>query len=309
MGWPIHVYLKKLSLSANRFYDWKKRYGRSNKSTVTQPKSHWLLADEVKAIENYALQHPGEGYRRLAYMMLDENVVATSPSSVYRVLKQADLLNRAHGQTRKGSGFQQPEKAHQHWHSDISYLNITGTFFYFISVLDGYSRYIINWEIRESMTAQDVEITIQRALEKYPNAKPRIISDNGTQYLSRDFRSFVRWHELQHVTTSPYYPQSNGKIERFHKTLKTDGIKHGDLLDIDTAKRRVADYVEYYNATRLHSAIGYVAPLIKLSGCEDKVFADRASKLAQAKHKRKKAHAILHENKDSETMFQLVKIG
>ena len=97
------------------------------------------------------------------------------------------------------------------------------------ALLDGCSRAIVHWELRESMTETDVEIILQRALEKYPHAKPRIISDNGPQFIARDFKEFIRLAGLTHVRTSPAYPQSNGKIERWHKSLKTHCIRPGFL--------------------------------------------------------------------------------
>jgi len=114
----------------------------------------------------YYHDHPLEGYRRLTYMMMDDDIVAVSPSSVYRVLSGAGLLSRwNHKASKKGAGFQQPLKGHEHWHIDISYINIRGTFYYLCSILDGFSRYIVHWEIRESMTEADVEIILQRARE------------------------------------------------------------------------------------------------------------------------------------------------
>jgi len=148
-------------------------------------------------------------------MMLDADVVAVSPSSVWRVLQQAGLLSRWKGKpSRKGTGFEQPPKAHQHWHIDVSYINVSGTFYYPCSILDGYSRSIVHWDLRESMTEAEIEVILQRAREKYPEAKPRIISDNGPQFLARDFKEFIRMAGMTHVRTSPSYPQSNGKLER-----------------------------------------------------------------------------------------------
>ena len=113
-------------------------------------------------------------------MMLDDDIVAVSPSSVYRVLKAAGRLDRhQNSPSKKGTGFVQPSAPHKHWHVDISYLNLGGTFYYLCSLLDGYSRFLVHWEIRESMTEQDVETIIQRAREKFPEENPRIISDNG----------------------------------------------------------------------------------------------------------------------------------
>jgi len=170
------------------------------------PRDWWLEAWEKDAIIHYFIKHPTDGYRRLTYMMIDENVVAASPATVYRVLKSANLLGTPRPQASlKGTGFQQPLKAHEHWHTDVTYLNLGGTFYYLCSLLDGFSRYIVHHEIRESMTARDVEIILQRAREMFPNATPRIISDNGPQFISKDFKEFIRLSGMTHVRTSPIY--------------------------------------------------------------------------------------------------------
>ena len=148
---------------------------------------------EREKIRAFAREHPTEGYRRLTFMMLDEDVVAVSPSTVYRVLKAAGLLQRWNRKpSKKGTGFKQPLKPHDHWHIDIAYINIRGTFYYLCSVLDGCSRFIVNWELRESMKESEVEIILQRAQEAFPDASPRVISDNGPQFVARDFKTFIR---------------------------------------------------------------------------------------------------------------------
>jgi len=166
---------------------------------------------------------------------------------------------------------------------DVSYLNLCGTFYYLCSVLDGYSRYIVHWDIRESMTEAEVELILQRAKEKYPEAKPRIISDNGPQFIARDFKEFIRISGMTHVKTSPFYPQSNGKIERWHQSLKRECIRPGVPLSLEDARRLVAGYIDYYNQDRLHSALGYVAPKDKLEGKEKEIFAERDRKLEAAR--------------------------
>ncbi len=252
------------------------------------PRDFWLQAWEKQAIIDFHQQHPLEGYRRLTFMMLDEDVVAVSPSSVYRVLKQAGLMDRWNGKTsKKGTGFVQPLKPHDHWHIDISYLNLAGTFYYMCSILDGCSRAIIHWEIREAMKEVDIEIILQRAREKYPDAHPRIITDNGPQFIARDFKEFIRIAGLTHVKTSPYYPQSNGKIERYHRTIKGECLRFHSPLSLDEARRLVEEYVLHYNEVRLHSGIGYVAPLTKLEGRDKQVFAERDRKLEEARERRK----------------------
>ena len=234
--------------------------------------------------------------------MLDADVVACSPTSVYRVLKNAGLLA---GQTpvpsKKGTGFVQPLLPHEHWHIDVSYLNIAGTFYFLCSILDGASRFIIHWEIREKMEESDVEIIIQRARESYPKARPRIISDNGPQFIAKDFKEFIREAGMSHVKTSPYYPQSNGKIERWHKTLKGDCIRPRVPLSLEEARRLVTDFVAHYNTVRLHSAIGYVTPQNKLDGKDKEIFAQRDRKLEEARERRRK---IRQETRDNPTKNQ-----
>src|SRR6185437_7093314 len=241
--------------------------------------------------------HPLEGYRRLAFMMLDADIVAVSPSSVYRVLRDAGLL-KAHNNkpSLKGKGFQQPLRVHEHWHVDVSYINIAGTFFYLCSLLDGCSRFIVHWEIRESMTEPEVETIIQRARERYPDARPRIISDNGPQFIAKDFKEFIRICGMTHVRTSPYYPQSNGKIERWHKTLKGECIRVKTPLSLDDARRIVAAYVAHYHEVRLHSAIGYVTPKDRLEGRHGEIFAARKRKLAEARARRRGGAAVAAES-------------
>jgi transposase InsO family protein len=251
------------------------------------PRDHWLTDWEKAAIVDYHARHPLEGYRRLTFMMLDADVVAVAPASVYRVLKRAGSLDRRPaGSSKKGTGFEQPLAAHRHWHIDIAYLNLGGTFYFLCSVLDGYSRALVHWEIRPSMKEPDTEMVVQRALEKHPGERPRIISDNGPQFVARDFKEFIRTCELTHVRTSPYYPQSNGKIERWHRSLKSDCVRPAQPETLEEAQRLVGRYVTYYNEVRLHSALGYVTPQTKLAGAEQQVFDARDEKLAAARERR-----------------------
>lgn len=220
--------------------------------------------------------------------MLDQDIVAVSPSSVYRVLSAADLIKRWNGKTsKKGSGFVQPLNPHDHWHIDISYVNICSTFYYLCGILDGCSRYIVHWELREAMTEKDIEIILQRAREKFPQATPRIISDNGPQFIAKDFKEFIRVAGMTHVRTSPFYPQSNGKLERFHKTIKHECIRPKVALSLEEARSQIADYITHYNEERLHSSIGYIAPKDKLEGREKQIFEERDRKLEAARSARK----------------------
>jgi transposase InsO family protein len=285
-----------IGISPSKYHDWQQRYGRVNEHNAWVPRDHWLEEAEKQAIVDFHQQYPLEGYRRLTFMMLDREVAAASPSSVYRVLRAAGVLrhwNRA--PTRKGTGFVQPLRSHEHWHVDVSYINISGTFYYLCSLLDGCSRYVVHWEIRDSMTEAEVEIIIQRAREKFPGVYPRIISDNGPQFIAKDFKEFIRICGMTHVRTSPYYPQSNGKLERWHRSVKSECLRPGVPLSLDDARRLVEQYVEHYNTIRLHSAIGYVTPKDKLQGREAEIFARRDRKLAAARQRRQAARQLARQ--------------
>ena len=284
----IGCFLLWIGIATSKFYDWKARFGKVNEHNAWVPRDHWLTDDEKQRIGAFARANPLEGYRRLTFMMLDADQVACSPASTYRVLKAAGLLaGQAPQPTKKGTGFVQPLKAHEHWHTDISFLNIAGTFYFLGSVLDGYSRSIVHWEIRETMKEPEMEIIIQRAREAYPGVTPRIISDNGPQFIAKDFKEFIRLCGMTHVKTSPYYPQSNGKIERFHKTIKSECIRTKVPLSLDDARRVVTDYVAHYNNVRLHSAISYLTPKDKLAGRDQEILDQRDLKLAEARERRK----------------------
>ena len=285
---PVQQVVEWCGLARGKFYDWRKRYGKVNEHNGLVPRDHWIEDWERQRIIDYFDCHPLDGYRRLTFMMLDEDVVALSPSTTYRVLSKAGRLDRWNGKpSKKGTGFVQPLRPHQHWHTDISYLNLGGTFYYLCSFLDGASRAVVHWEIRESMTEADVECILERAKELYPDARPRIISDNGPQYIAKDFKTFIRISGMTHVRTAPYYPQSNGKIERWHKTIKSDALRPASPKSLEEARWLMERFVEYYNGVRLHSAIGYIAPLNFMAGKAPEIWSERDRKLEQAREARR----------------------
>jgi transposase InsO family protein len=289
---PERIIVAWLALAPSTFQHWRTRLGKANAHNASQPRDFWLLPQERAAIVAWHDRHPDEGYRSLTYRMLDADsgAVATSPATVYRVLREAGRLCRQAPKTStKGTGFDQPTAPHQHWHIDITYLNICGTFYYLCSILDGYSRAIVGWKIGESMREPDVELVIHRALEAHPGVKPRIISDNGPQFVANDFKAFVRYIGISHVRTSPYYPQSNGKKERYFQTLKTEAIRRETPLSLDDAERVVERFVGYYNTERRHSAIGYITPQAMLDGRGPTILAERNRRLVAAREQRRLA--------------------
>lgn len=281
--------LRWAGLSRPRFVSWIQRYGKANEHNALVPRDHWITPEERARIVAFHAKHPLDGYRRITFMMLDQNVVAVSPTTTWRVLSAAGVLDRWNrNPSKKGTGFEQPLAPHAHWHIDIAYLNVGGTFYYLCAVLDGASRAIVHHEIRPSMKEAEVQIILQRAREKYPEAKPRVISDNGPQFVARDFKEFIRVAGMTHVRTSPYYPQSNGKIERWNKTVKSDALRVTPPASVEEARRVVARFVAHYNGERLHSAIGYVTPDDVLAGRAEAIWAARDRKLEEAREVRAK---------------------
>ena len=295
-----------IGLGYSKYSHWTHRYGKANEHNGLVPRDHWLEEWEKQAIKEFCRAHPLDGYRRCAFMMMDANVVAVSPATVYRVMKEAGLLRRwNHGKSKKGTGFDQPQGAHQHWHVDVSYININGTFYYLCSLLDGYSRYLVHWELREQMRESDIEMIIERAKEKFPLARPRIISDNSPQFIARDFKEYIRISGMSHVRTSPYYPQSNGKIERWHKTLKSSCIRTRTPLTLEDARRVVSEFVAHYNGERLHSSIGYVAPQDKLEGRAVQIQQERDRKLEAAREARRLKRSAACQTRTDQTPADL----
>ena len=233
---PAKRLLHWLGLHESKFCEWKHRYGKVNAHNGKIPRDWWLEDWEKQAILDYHRQHADDGYRRLTYMMLDADVVAVSPATVYRVLSQAGRLGRRWAKpSKKGKGFVQPLRPHEH---------------------------------------------------------PRIISDNGAQFIARDFKELIRLLGMTHVRTSPGYPQSNGKLERWHGTIKSECIRPGTPLCLEDARRLVTRWVEHYNHVRLHSALGYVTPADKLAEREATIYAQRDRKLEAAREQRQaKRHA------------------
>ena len=294
-GMKLTVLLNHIALNKKKYHEWVKRTGKPNHHNGKIPKEHWLTPEEVSAIVAYAKAHYADndyfikdGYRRLTYIMMDENIAAASPSSVYRILKSENLLNKWNTgkQNKKGTGFMQPDAPHKHWHTDIKYINFNGTFLFLISVLDGYSRYILHHEVRTHMTEHDVQLTLQLAKEKYPEAKGKIITDNGAQFIAKEFKFFVQQLELIHIKTSVAYPQSNGKIERFHRTISHECLRVKSNPTLADLKKMIAEYIKHYNTSRLHGALHYLTPEDYLLGRKEQRLKTRENKLMAAEQLR-----------------------
>ena len=270
---------------------WRKCKNKSPKKVI--PKSHWITPEERKAVEDYKRNHPFKGYVLLAWMMIDENIAYMSPSSVYRILVDCGLNRRWQkplGDSKK-TGFDQPKAIHEHWHMDISYINFKGSFVYLISVLDGFSRAVLAWSISTRMESLDTQLVLWDACDKWLGGDKflavRLITDNGSQFLTKEFKQILKEFSIHNVRTSVNHPQSNGKLERFHGTIKTELIREIPMYSLEQIREEVGQWIEEYNSVRLHSAIGYVTPMDVFYGRKEKILAERKEKLLEAKLKRK----------------------
>jgi len=288
-GWTISKILRHLGLNRSLYYIWMQRQ-QENRLEDIPPKRFLLdqlLPEEEKSIIEYALQNPKEGYRRLAWMMVDNDIAYVSPSSVYNVLNEHDLLYRWKRTTSIGIKPPKPSQPNEQWHIDIMYLWICGRWYFMTSVLDAYSRYIVHWELLKSMHADEVTLVLQKALEKVPGAKPKIVNDHGTQFTSKEFKKLVRHFELEHIYIRIRHPESNGSIERFHRTLREEGLSEEDPAAHDHAVRIITKWVNYYNNERLHAGIRYLRPNDYYAGSPEQLIKERMEKLNKARETRR----------------------
>lgn len=287
-GWALCRVLKRLGLAKPRYYDWLKRSEEARlEDRSTAAAAHGMILEEEKqAVIGYALAHPRDGYRRLAWSMIDEDVAYVSPSSVYRILNEADLLYRWKRSRGVGEAPAKPQRPNERWHTDIMYLRVEGTWYFLVTVLDGYSRYVVHWELLTSMRAADVRLVLQEALER-TGAKPQVVSDNGTQFTAREFKDLVKRFELEHIRIRTYHPESNGTLERFHRSTR-EALAEEDLQTLSRARELIARWVEHYNEKRLHAGLGYLPPAEYFRGNPERRFSEREAKLERGRQERKR---------------------
>jgi len=292
-----------LGLKRSVYFAWKERAereGLEDKTTGRKSLSR-ILAEEEKAIVDYALTHTEEGYRRLCWMMVDEDVAYVSPGTVYNVLSKHDLLYRWKRSQTAGVMVAKPTKPNQRWHTDIMYLWLSGRWYFFVGVIDGYSRYLVHWELLTSMKAADITLVVQKALEKHPRAKPEIVNDNGSQFTSKEFKKLIKRFKLAQIRIRVRHPESNGIIERFHRSLR-DEMSDKELQDLGNARKMIGQWVDYYNHQRLHAGIRYLRPVDYHFGDPDKLVNIRKNKLDKAKKQRKQTNQrrLTEENRSKQ---------
>jgi putative transposase len=290
-GWTIRRILHHLGLTKARYRDWTKR--RQTDTLADRPSRpplvDGILQSERDAVKAYALAHPKDGYRRLTWQMIDADVAYLSESSVYRILRDADLLCRWKRSASIGQAPAAPTRPHQRWHTDLMYLRIADTWYFLVTVLDAYSRYVVHWELLTSMAASDVRLVIQEAIER-TGASPQVVTDNGSQFTALEFKDLIRRFALQHIRIRTYHPESNGVVERFHRSTR-EALSEGTLTNLSQVRALIGEWVQHYNEARLHASLGYLPPAEYYRGDPAARQAERQIKLAHGRQARRQANA------------------
>lgn len=285
-----------LGLPLSTYYRWRTRQVKGQLADQYKAPINLdvPLAPEIEAVLKYAISHPKEGYRRLSYMMIDDNVAYFSPSTVYRILSDNELLCRWKKSVKSTSPYNfTPTDAHQQWHTDIMYLWVSGRWYFFVGLLDAYSRYIVHWELLEVASAAAVRGVIQTALKKYPGKKPRLVTDNGVQFKGRDFRELIKEFSLKDIKIRLKHPESNGAIERFHRSLREEGLSDRELKTKYNALDIITKWVHYYNNIRLHASLKYLRPVDYLTCRQEELLKERKEKMRLAQRKRREINLQL----------------
>jgi len=236
----------------------------------------------------YGLEHPDLRHREMAWQMVDEDVAYLSSSTVYRILREADLVHRwercQERQRREREGATQSD---ERWQSDLRYVRVGGRWYYLITFADEYSRYIVHHELLRWMDGDSVSLAAQAAVETLPEGKhPVIQTDHGSGYISREFKFVLSQKGIGHHLIHPHCPEENGLIERIQRTLG-ERIEEYELEHDTQAREVVRGIIRWYNEERLHSAIGFLRPMDRYRGEPEKILAERRRKLLEARRRRR----------------------
>lgn len=287
--------LRELEIAPSTYYRWKRRCGESGMVGLEDHPSAarrvWnRLGDEERdGIVEYALEHPSLSPREVAIRLIDQEGRFVSESTVYRTLREAGLVKPP-----ETKGFPAGKEYHakwkapnELWHTDASYFFVVGWgYYYLISILDDFSRFILGWRIQSSMASTHIMEVIQDAIEfsGIPTVPvepgPALLTDNGPGFLSRALEEFLKIRAMKHIVASPYHPQTNGKLERYHRTAKAR-VNLFVYHSPEALTEVMNEFVAYYNHQRYHEALGNVTPADVYYGRRDSILVRRQ----EVKHK------------------------
>ena len=271
---PIKKTLEELDVPRSSFYRWYLGYQSEGFSGLANQKPRarqiWnRIPTEVKEqVVELALVHPEKSCRQIAWLFVDEMGYFLSESSVYRILKGYDLVQSPVFQMIPAKDkFEKPTKrVNELWQTDFTQFRVVNWGWYYLStVLDDYSRYILAWKLSSTMGVSDVQDTLEMALDKSGlqtarvRHRPRLLSDNGPAYLSRDLAKFIKRKQMEHIRGAPFHPMTQGKIERWHRTMK-NVVKLQNYYSPEELERAIAEFVHYYNQERYHESLDNLTP-------------------------------------------------
>ena len=298
--------LEELDINRSTFYRWYKAYCENGYDGLIakskSPKQFWnKLPESVKEqCIDVALEHPELSPRELAWHITDKHEYFISESSVYRLLKQYDLITSpAYILMQASDKFHTPtRRVNEMWQTDFTYFRIVGWGWYFLStVLDDYSRYIISWKLTTTMSADDVKLTLDDAIEKtgadqvVVKHRPRLLSDNGPCYLSKDLKEYLKEQQMTHTRGAPYHPQTQGKIERYHRSMK-NVVKLDNYYYPWDLKKAIHQFVKYYNHERYHESLDNITPADMFYGRHEEIMDRRAIIKLQTLQRRKEENLM-----------------
>jgi len=304
-GWPAKRTLAALGIPRRTYYRWlrEEAWARALPEEPVRPvQPYEALAEEKQAVLDYARRHPELRHRELAWRMVDEDVACLSPSTVYRILKEANLVCpwRRRAKRRRDED-EKATRPNQRWVTDLMQVQVGEGAYYFVSFMDEYSRYIVHHELLLGMDGVSLSVAAQAAIETLPRGedgqlreRPEMQSDNGSGYIAREFLLVLKEHGLGHHRIRPHCPEENGVIERSFRTLR-EALEGQELTNLLEAQRVLARLVRWYNEQRLHSALGYLPPVVVYRGNPEERKAERRQKLAQARHRRRERNLGLQQ--------------
>ena len=295
--------LKELGIHKRTFYNWYKRYleggydGLAPKAKGRHQTWNKIPPEQQTQIVEEALEHEELSSRELAFHIIDNHKWYISESSVYRILKRAGLITSpAHIVMSAADEFEnKTRRVNEMWQTDFTYFKIIGWGWYYLStILDDYSRFIIAWDLREQMTSKDVMPSVEKALNFTGLTKdnaPKILSDNAKCYLSVEILGFLAGKGIKPINGKPFHPQTQGKIERYHRTMK-NVIKLDNYYSPDDLIKAIAEFVHYYNNERYHESLGNLTPADVYFGRDKKILKERSKIKEKTLQERRKNYIV-----------------
>jgi putative transposase len=291
--------LMALGIPKSNYYRW--RQGQSDSGKRERPWNRITPGEEDKVLAA-AREYPELSSRQLSAWITDNEGFAVSESTVYRILRREGLVKRQETQLTAAKEYHtKTTRPHQLWATDTSYFRVVGWgYYYLVTVMDDYSRFILAWKLQRDMSANSLIEVIQEAVDatgmtEVPvENRTRLLSDNGAGYVSRAFRDYLRLVEIGHILAAPFHPQTNGKLERYHQSIKRE-VNQIPYEFPGQLERAIGDFVEYYNFRRYHKALGNVTPADVLQGKREQILQRRKEVQIQTINRRRDYNRDLRE--------------